>query len=61
MSDENHLFKEKLKQYEHENTDIGNDLEQKENRIDSLEKVFTDKHEEIKNKVEGYIELEHQH
>jgi hypothetical protein len=60
MSEENSILKEKLKGYEHENAGIDNDLSQKENRIDLLEKTFTDKHELIKNQVENYIELEHQ-
>lgn len=36
MADDNNILKEKLKGYEKENTGIGNDLEQKENKIDNL-------------------------
>ena len=60
MSEENLLLKEKLRGYEQENAGIDRDLDQKENRIDLLEKTFADKHELIKNQVENYIELEHQ-
>lgn len=44
MADENNILKEKLKGYEKENTGIGNDLEQKENKIDNLERTFAEKH-----------------
>lgn len=51
MAEENAILKDKLKNYEHENEGIDNDLDQKENRIDVLEKTFADKHELIKNQV----------
>jgi hypothetical protein len=60
LSEENALLKEKLKGYEMQNTGINDDLDMKENRIDNLERTFAVKHEEIKNQVEGYIELEYQ-
>ena len=60
MNEENGILKEKLKGYEKENTGIGNDLEMKENKIDNLERTFSEKHQMIKNLVENYIELEHQ-
>jgi hypothetical protein len=44
MSEENILLKEKLRGYEQENAGIDSDLDQKENRIDLLEKTFSDKH-----------------
>jgi len=60
MNEENTILKEKLKGYEKDNTGISNDLELKENKIDNLERTFAEKHEQIKNYVENYIELEHQ-
>lgn len=60
MNEENTILKEKLKGYEKDNTGISNDLEAKENKIDNLERTFAEKHEQIKNYVESYIELEHQ-
>lgn len=39
---------------------MGNDIDQKQNKIDSLQKTFSDTHEIIKNQVEGYIEIQHQ-
>ena len=44
MNEENGILKEKLKGYEKENTGIGNDLEMKENKIDNLERTFSEKH-----------------
>ena len=60
MNEENTILKEKLKGYEKDNTGISNDLEMKENKIDNLERTFAEKHEQIKNYVQNYIELEHQ-
>lgn len=59
MSEENLLLKEKLKNYQKENTGIGENLDEKENHIDGLERTFAAKHQEIKSQVEGYIELQH--
>ncbi len=59
MTEENLILKDKLKKYEQQNTGIGNDIDQKENKIDVLGRTFADKHEQIKNQVESYIELEH--
>ena len=39
---------------------MNDDLDLQENRIDSLERTFAEKHEQIKNQVEGFIELEYQ-
>lgn len=39
---------------------MDNDMDQKEGNIDMLERTFAEKHEFIKNQVEGYIELEYQ-
>lgn len=60
MSEENGLFKDRLKGYEKDNTGISNDLDLKENKIDNLERTFAEKHEQIKSHVEKYIELDHQ-
>jgi hypothetical protein len=35
-------------------------LEKKEGRIDHLGQVYSEKHEEIKNLVENFVELQHQ-
>jgi hypothetical protein len=42
---------EKLRGYEQENSGIDSDLDQRENRIDMLERTFADKHELIKSQV----------
>ena len=60
LSIENQSLKEKLKSYENENTGITDDLEKKEGRIDHLGQVYSEKHEEIKNLVENFVELQHQ-
>lgn len=45
------MLKEKLKGYEQQNMGINDDLDQKENRIDLLERTFAEKHEQIKSQV----------
>ena len=57
MGEENSILKDKLKGYEKDNTGISNDLELKQNKIDNLQRTFSDKHEEIKKCVEEFIEL----
>ena len=59
ISEENTHLRERLKNYENQNAGIDNDLDQKEGNIDMLERTFAEKHEFIKNQVEGYIELEY--
>ena len=60
MNEGNTILKSKLKGYEKDNTGISNDLEMKEDKIDNLERTFADKHDQIKNAVENFIELEHE-
>jgi SMC interacting uncharacterized protein involved in chromosome segregation len=55
MAEKNAFFKDKLKNYTHKNEGIDSDIDKKEMEINTLEKVFDDLHEEIKNRVETYI------
>ena len=59
MQDETRILKERLKKYEQENNSISGDLNDKQDRIDELERVFADEHDMIKEQVDKYIELEH--
>ena len=59
MNDETRILKEKLRKYEQDNNHISDDLNDKQDKIDELEKIFTEEHDIIKNQVEDFIELEH--
>lgn len=59
LGDETRILKEKLRKYEQDNNNISDDLNDKQDKIDELERIFADEHDIIKNQVEDYIELEH--
>lgn len=59
LNDETRILKERLKKYEQENNNISDDLNEKQDKIDHLERVFADEHDAIKEQVDEYIEFEH--
>lgn len=52
-------LKEQLKRHEQENNNISDDLNNKQEDIDDLERVFAEQHDQIKGQIDTYIELEH--
>jgi hypothetical protein len=52
-------LKDKLKKHEQENNDISDNLNSKQESIDELERAFADQHDQIKNQIDNFIELEH--
>lgn len=44
LNDDTRILKEKLRKYEQDNNNISDDLNNKQDSIDNLEKVFSEEH-----------------
>jgi hypothetical protein len=55
LNNDARILKDKLKKYEQENNNISDDLNNKQDNIDDLERVFADQHDQIKSQIDNYI------
>ena len=60
LRDDEREKKQRCGDYQDENNKMGDKIDKKDGNIDDLETEFARKHDDIKQQVEIYIELEHE-